>query len=258
VSRRRAERLGWLGGAACVVLALGLLLPAAGDWLVTRDGQRVETDGPWRVEDRLIVFTQKDGTLASVRRSSIDLEASERLTREMAERARAPREATAQEEPRTATIRLTEEDLPPAGRLSGPEGESENGQGNDGDEEEQADESLQVTSWDEVEGRDGAGLAFVGEVRNITEHTALGLGVEVILYDAEGETIAAVPALLTTTALPPLESARFRASFPQVYHYTRIEFRSTGTLVDSGAGAEESPADAAPGTEPAEPPPPAR
>lgn len=258
---RETRRIGRLAGGACVALALGLLLPAAADWLVTRDGQRIETDGPWRVEDRLIVFTHADGTLSSVRRSSIDLDASERLTRDMAERARAPRpEAEAEPRPK-ATIRLTEKELPPAGRIPVPAGEEgeEGADGNGGSADSEdpdggTDESLQITSWDEVEGRDGAGLAFLGEVRNVTERTALGIEVEVVLYDREGEVLATAQALLTTTALPPRESARFRASFPQVYDYGRVEFRSSGALVDRRPSAEPTGAD---GSEPAEPPPPA-
>lgn len=265
---RETRRIGWLGGGVCLALALaalGLLLPAAADWLVTQDGQRIETDGPYRVEDRLIVFHHKDGTLSSVRRSSIDLDASERLTREMAELARAPRVDPASEPRPKATIRLTEKELPPAGRLADPAGEATE-EGEDGAGAASAPaapdsgpgESLQVISWDEIESRDGAGIAFMGEVRNVTERYALGIAVEVVLYDREGEQVASSSAILTTSALPPRESARFRASFPQVYDYGRVEFRSSGALVDrrpegdaaAGAGGEEP---AAPSTEPTEP-----
>ena len=224
---------------AAVLLGAGLLLPAAGDWLVVRDGSTLETDGPWRVEDRLIVFRQKDGTFASIRRSKIDLEASERLTREMAERAArpAPDEAPRRRE---ATVRLTEEDLPPVGRRGGA---ADAGAAAAGAEAEEAAESLQITSWDEIDGAADEGTSFLGEIRNVTERTALGVLVEVTLFDEADEAIASTRAALTTSALPPRASARFRASFPDVYHYVRVEFRTTGTLVESSDG----PADAAPG-----------
>lgn len=225
---RRARAL--LAGAVAL-LGAGLLVPAAGDWLVTRDGSRVETDGPWRVEDRLIVFRTKDGTLSSVRRSKIDLEASERLTREMAERAARP--ASDVEPPRReATIRLTEKDLPPVARSV--EATDERA-GEPGAEAEEGSESLQITSWEEVDGDAADGTEFLGEIRNVTERTALGVQVEVSLYDEAGETIATTRAALTTTALPGRASARFRASFPDVYHYRRVDFRTTGTLVESSA-----------------------
>jgi hypothetical protein len=257
---RETRRIGWLGGGACLALALaalGLLLPAAADWLVTHDGQRIETDGPYRVEDRLIVFHHKDGTLSSVRRSSIDLDASERLTREMAELARAPRVEPETEPRPKATIRLTEKELPPAGRLADPAGEE--GEGGAGASSAPAPpdsgpgESLQIISWEEIESRDGASLAFMGEVRNVTERWALGIAVEVVLYDREGEQIASSSATLTTTALPPRESARFRASFPQVYDYGRVEFRSSGALVDRRPAGDDAAAEAG-DEEPAAPP----
>lgn len=230
--------------AAAVLLGAGLLLPAAGDWLVTRDGSTVETDGPWRVDDRLIVFRTKDGALSSVRRSTIDLEASERLTREMAERAARPAPEAPPERPE-ATIRLTESDLPPVARsdeaADGPTGEAGTGE---------AAESLQITSWEEVDGDAADGTSFLGEVRNVTERTALGVQVEVTLYDEAGEATATTRAALTTTALPARASARFRASFPAVYHYTRVDFRTTGTLVESSS----TPASSAPAEEAAEEP----
>lgn len=245
---RRARA--FLVGAAAL-LGVGLLLPAAGDWLVTREGLRVETDGPWRVEDRLIVFRTKDGTLSSVRRSTIDLEASERLTREMAERAARPAPEPRPER-REATIRLTERDLPPVAR-GGEAGEARTGEaqaGEAGGAAEEAAESLQITSWEEVDGDAADGTAFLGEVRNVTERTALGVQVEVTLYDETGESIARTQAALTTTALPARASARFRASFPAVFHYTRVDFRTTGTLVESSS----TPASPAPAEEAVEEP----
>ena len=54
--------------------------PASADVLVTRDGQRIETDGPWEVKGRQVVFTNTAGVLSVVRLSEIDLEASELAT----------------------------------------------------------------------------------------------------------------------------------------------------------------------------------
>ncbi len=69
----------WLGS-----LALGGSLvfagSAAADVLVTRHGQQIQTDGPWEVKGRQILFTSPEGRLSSVRLSEIDLEASELAT----------------------------------------------------------------------------------------------------------------------------------------------------------------------------------
>jgi len=48
---RRALRL------TALVLALALPAAARADWLVTTEGGRVETRGPWEVKGKLVVFT---------------------------------------------------------------------------------------------------------------------------------------------------------------------------------------------------------
>lgn len=53
---------------------------AAADWLVTRDGERIETRGAWEARGRRVVFTSTSGTLSSIRLSEIDLEASREAT----------------------------------------------------------------------------------------------------------------------------------------------------------------------------------
>ena len=54
--------------------------PAHADWLVTTEGERVETRGAWNVRGRMVVFTTKRGTLASMRLDEVDLDASETAT----------------------------------------------------------------------------------------------------------------------------------------------------------------------------------
>jgi hypothetical protein len=231
----------WILGGAGALAAAALLVPAAADWLVTRDGGRIETDGPWRVENRLVVFKQPDGTFASIRLSEVDLAASERVTREMAERAKAP--AAPAPAPRQAVMRLTERDLPPVG--SGGRGATAKGEPDAAAEGEATDdagtrESLQVVSWREVSGPNSDGIEFVGNVRNITDRMALGVAVDVVLFDERGEETRSAGAVLTTLALPPGQAAGFRASFPGVYQYARAEFRTRGNLVLTDESARGS------------------
>ena len=49
------------------------------DWLVTRDGTRIETEGLWSMQGKLVVFELPDGTLSSLR---LSLVASDRATAE--------------------------------------------------------------------------------------------------------------------------------------------------------------------------------
>lgn len=237
----------WIFAGAGLALAAALLVPAAADWLVTRDGTTIETAGPWRVENRLVVFERPDGTYASMRLTEVDLEASERLTRELAEKARAPKPAPPP--PKPVVARLTEKELPPMADRPAPatepagSGEGAAGQGATpgaaGGGEARPAESLQVVSWRDVSGTEGAGLELVGDVRNVTASTALDVVVTVVLLDEEGEEVETARALLTTSALPPGGTAGFRASFPGRFHAAGIEFRTSGTLVLSGEDGED-------------------
>lgn len=233
----------WAVAVGALLAAAALLVPAAADWLVTRDGARIETAGPWRVENRLVVFERPDGTYASMRLSEIDLEASERLTRELAERARAPEPVP---EERPAVVRLTEKDLPPVPRAEMEEpanaaGSAEPEDGStDGGDAEAEEQALQIVTWRDVGGIESSGIELAGDVRNVSEHTALAVEVTVILLDEAGDVIETGPAVLTSTALPPGQTAGFRASFPGVFHYAGLEFRTAATFALSGRDPEEA------------------
>lgn len=65
----------------CLLLAMSCLAaPSWADILVTHDGQRIETDGPWEVKGRQVVFTTATGVLSAMRLTEVDLEASEKAT----------------------------------------------------------------------------------------------------------------------------------------------------------------------------------
>ncbi|MCP3964660.1 MAG: hypothetical protein GY719_43085 [bacterium] len=73
-TRSRTALLCWL------VLAAFAATTARADWLVTRAGERVETVGGWELRGRMVVFERPGGTLASLRLSEVDLDASEAAT----------------------------------------------------------------------------------------------------------------------------------------------------------------------------------
>ena len=66
--------------ALAAILAAGPALPAKADWLVTREGARVETQGAWKVKGKLVVFHTSTGKLSSLRVAEVDLDASRRAT----------------------------------------------------------------------------------------------------------------------------------------------------------------------------------
>ncbi len=63
---------------------------AHADWLVTRDGERIETRGAWEVRGRVVVFTNHGGALSSIRLDEVDLEASRAATEEPEQAAAQP------------------------------------------------------------------------------------------------------------------------------------------------------------------------
>lgn len=234
------RRLAALTVAAAALAVAAFLLPATADWLVTRDGTRIETEGPWTVESRLVVFKRPNGTYASMRLSEIDLEASERLTLEMAEAAKRPKEPEEARERRESVARLTERDLPPVGRPQPPQPAEESADATDGgegstasdpEEPDEAARPVEVSAWREVTTTDDPGVAFVGQVRNPTDHVAVGVTVTVTLYDSEDEEIASTVATLTGDTLPPRKNGGFRASFPGVYYYARADFDVSADLL---------------------------
>lgn len=66
---------------AVLVASMAASMPAAADWLVTRDGQRIETQGRWQMKGKAVIFTQADGRIDQLPRDYIDFEASERASR---------------------------------------------------------------------------------------------------------------------------------------------------------------------------------
>jgi len=92
---------------ATLVVALLLVPAAAGaDWLVLRDGARLETRGPAKVEGRRVLFTDATGTLMALPAADVDFDAT----------AAANRPAPLPPEPRPAAkpvpvVRLTDADV---------------------------------------------------------------------------------------------------------------------------------------------------
>ncbi len=97
--------LGWL--AAC-----GLLAGSAGaDWLVTRAGERIETEGGWQIKGRMVVFTRPGGTLSSLRLSEVDVDASREATAQAAEAAARPAAPAPKAPPKRSVRVITTEDI---------------------------------------------------------------------------------------------------------------------------------------------------
>ena len=76
-----------------MVFGLGLVgfaaAPAAADWLVTTQGQTIETDGSWIIDDDLVAYIDLDGELRTLPLAEVDLKGSQEATERQRDRAHA-------------------------------------------------------------------------------------------------------------------------------------------------------------------------
>ncbi|MEM7481955.1 MAG: glutaredoxin domain-containing protein [Acidobacteriota bacterium] len=104
--------------ACLTILAAVLTTPTIlADWLVMKDGSRLETQGPWKEKGRLVVFTNAQGALSSMRLSEIDLDASRQATEAAKSPAEKPQESATEGAPaerRKSVLVLRDGDLPRA------------------------------------------------------------------------------------------------------------------------------------------------
>ena len=238
----RARR-GWVALAALLAAAAGTA--ARGDELVTRDGQVIETRGPWEVRGKLVVFTLADGTLASLRLTEADLEASEQRAKQAQLRAQQERQRPAQEpaEPRQAVMVLTDRDVSHAPDL----GEESELEGVDdgalaagtaegaGDAKAGADSpvastgrGVQVVQWgQEAEGE--GGVAVRGVIQNLGSSFATKLSVNALFYDESGALLAAREVQFEDGPLGPGARRNFSVSLPHSLIYDEIKFQVVGS-----------------------------
>jgi hypothetical protein len=200
--------------------------PAAADWLVTRDGGRVETRGAWKVQGKRVVFTARDGTLASLRLAEVDLDASREATASAAQAALAAETAeTAKpaEPPKKPVRVLTDKDFahpeaPPA----------DSGTAGNPDEKPAAalpeNGALKVQDWKQSRDPERDVLAVTGSVSNTGPDLATAVSVTVRLYDARGEELATRQASLVTRTLKPGQNTSFQAEFPGLVAFTSAKF----------------------------------
>ena len=229
---------------------LVLVAPAAGDWLVTRDGARVETQGPWDVKGRQVVFTRPNGTLSALRLDDVDLEASERAT-DNSQQETPPRGEAPEAPP---VLVLTNDDLPaqrPAARAERPEkverpDVSEPVAAPETTEPETLKSSVEVTSWRADPSGEVGGLDIAGVVRNTGADIAANVTVAVTIVDEDGATLLETDAFLSSSGIAPGGSTTFKALLPGIVQLVvdpifavRALEVTAATAPSSGAGGTE-------------------
>lgn len=193
-------------------------LPASADWLVTREGAKVETKGPWQVKGKLVVFHLADGSLSSMRLAEVDLDQSRKATEE-AERAKAEAEAARSRPPekKAPVLVVTDKDV----RHVDPATVSAAA----ATEAAAAADSLAVSNWDRAPDPGDGHVVIIGTVtNNATDATATGITLTVVLVDETGNPLGTAQAIVTSNVLPPGQQSGFRAEFPNVFTFSNLKF----------------------------------
>lgn len=212
-----------------ILFALAALLapPARADWLVTREGGRVETRGAWTVKGKLVVFHTTDGKLSSLRVADVDLDASRRLTEEaVAAQAQAAAEPEKPAEPKRSVRVITDKDVKPAAVPEEAEEEVAEGEAEKKEEAKgpATGPGLVVESWSQARAPEGDHVLINGTLQNASSATATDLKLKVMIYDASGTLMATSQAALAANALTPGQKASFKAEFPGYFSFATIKF----------------------------------
>jgi hypothetical protein len=250
---QRRHRLAIVLGLLVLLVEGAAAKAARADWLVTREGGRVETKGPWQIKGKLVVFTRADsGSLSSLRAAEVDLDASAKATAEAKTQAEAP---PPPEAPKKKLAVLTDDSFR---KPAPPEPSAET-------KEEKKPAAtgggpLAISSWKRTESANGDGLVIEGTLHNTTGDMIIDGAVEVQLYNEVGDRVGTAQGLLTSTSIQPNGSADFHASFPGVFTFTEAKFQPKGIPLDMNPptdkppeGSDQKPADQKPAD--ASPPP---
>lgn len=213
-----------------------LALPCSGDWLVTRDGARIETAGPWKVKGNQVIFTQPNGTLSSLRASEIDLDASAVATAQAQVPPPPPVAEGGGEKTRPKPVLvLTDKDVRRAAGAPAASGEPGGGQENGGEPGAAetapggSTSAVEVVGWQTRDSAEGDGLELYGTLRNNGGAIASSIELVVQLNDAAGKALLQTSAFLGSPTLTPGSATTFRALLPGITSVTgepRFEIKS--------------------------------
>lgn len=222
-------------GPARLGLALALVgslsvLPAGADWLVTLDGERIRTEGPWSIQGKLVVFTSPGGRLSSLHLAAIDLDASDQLTADWRASQHRPR---AEQTNREATFVLTDSDVGHVDtRLNGSIEERQQAAAEARAKVKRTaaatDEGLTVADWSQSFDDGIDGVVITGRLENRSRDIQHEVTLRVVLYLIDGTLAGRGPATLDKMVLKPRGSTSFKATFPGIISFDRPDFQIDG------------------------------
>ena len=214
-----------------------LALPVGADWLVTKEGARVETKGKWNVKGGVVIFTAPSGTLSSIRLSKVDLDASAAVTME-AKNPPPPPVVEEEEEKPEAVLTLTNADLGPRSASGIPSPVSQNtdtGTGtsdtarnsaqaaqeedaaqegaitDDGTMIDQVSGKMEVVRWEAEDSPVGQAVIVEGILRNGGEQDVKNIRLNVNFVDSEGNVLLFAAAQVRSTVIRAGAASTFKA-----------------------------------------------
>ncbi|MEA2562374.1 MAG: hypothetical protein QOH06_3878 [Acidobacteriota bacterium] len=223
--------------ALAAVLAAGPALPAKADWLVTREGARVETKGEWTVKGKLVVFHTSAGKLSSLRVAEVDLDASRRATEDaVAAQAQAAAEPDKPAERKKPLRVITDKDFTPAAPVS----DEKPAEQPDGEPAAPAPgpasgPGVVVETWNQARHPEQNHVLINGTLQNASSDMAADVTLKVMIFNEDGALIATSQAALTEGALPPGEKTAFKAEFPGYFSFATIKFESASRRLKSAS-----------------------
>ncbi|MEO8275941.1 MAG: FxLYD domain-containing protein [Thermoanaerobaculia bacterium] len=219
-----------------------VLLTAAGsaraDWLVTRDGAKIETKGPWKVAKRQVLFTLPNGELSTIRADQVDLDQSALATTRAKEiQAKPVPPAAAKKEP---VLRLTDKDI-----ASG-SNSADSAEGKPGDAKAAEKGVLEVISWEKTEDSSGDGLEIFGTIKNTGTGIVITPTLLVAIYDADGGLLASNNGDVNSQQIEAGKTANFRVAFPTIPDFAAVKFDPQGRgfqarVANAGVDETEAP-----------------
>lgn len=217
---------------------LAAAFPATADWLVMRDGTKVETKGAWEVRGSTVVFTTPNGTLASVRTKDADLDASREATAQAAVPA-PPLEA--KPVARKPALTLTDADVKhvePISVTPPPADQEPTDAAAPAAPAAAKPQRLRVSESHQDLDASKEGVVLVGELQNVSREVVGEIKVTAKLFDEGGKLLATSEALVGTNVLQPGQHTIVRAIFPGVYNFSKATFDTDGFALRSYAGEE--------------------
>lgn len=205
--------------AAALLAAPFAASPLFADWIVTRDGSRIETKGKWRVEGAKVVFDLPNGTLGVMRKTEVDLDASAAASAEAA----TPDPETPVKAPpapkKKPVLTLTDRDIPRARPEPTADQPAAAGEAAADPNAPPPPGEVEVASWRQATGEDGS-VEIGGLVKNVGSDVAANIALQVEVVDENGKVHTAA-GFLDKTSLVRGKDTAFRAIFPDVRQVTR-------------------------------------